>query len=53
VAPLAAITAVSGVLFFYALWLDTATRVTAAARTNLVFGFLLSYLLLKEKENWQ
>jgi len=52
-APLALITAVSGVLFFYALWLDTATRVTAAARTNLIFGFLLSYLMLKEKSQWQ
>jgi drug/metabolite transporter (DMT)-like permease len=53
VTPMALITAVSGVCFFYALWLDTATRVTAVARTNLIFGFLFSYLLLKEKADWQ
>lgn len=52
-APLALIAVASGVCFFYGLWLDTATRVTAAARTNLIFGFLLSYLLLKERADWQ
>ena len=52
-APMALIAVASGVFFFYALWLDTATRVTAAARVNLVFGFLFSYLLLKEKADWQ
>lgn len=52
-APLALIAVASGMFFFYALWLDTATRVTAVARTNLIFGFLFSYLMLREKTDWQ
>lgn len=52
-APVALIAVASGVFFFYGLWLDTATRVTAVARVNLVFGFLLSYLMLKETSEWQ
>ena len=53
IAPLAAIVVVSALSFTYALSLDTATRVTAVARVNLVFGFLLSYLMLREKREWQ
>jgi drug/metabolite transporter (DMT)-like permease len=53
IAPLAIISAAAGVFFFHALWLDTATRATAVLRTNLIFGFLLSYLMLKEKADWQ
>ena len=53
IAPLAAIVVVSALAFTYALSLDTATRVTAVARVNLVFGFLLSYLMLREKWEWQ
>jgi drug/metabolite transporter (DMT)-like permease len=51
--PLALFTAVGSLSFFYALSFDTATRVTAVVRTNLIFGFLLSYLVLKEKAHWQ
>jgi drug/metabolite transporter (DMT)-like permease len=53
VAPLALISGAAGVFFFHALWLDTATRATAVVRTNLIFGFLLSYLVLKERSDWQ
>ncbi len=53
IAPLAAIVTVSALAFMYALSLDTATRVTAVARVNLIFGFLLSYLLLREREDWR
>lgn len=50
--PLVLLTAVGAFSFFYALSLDTATRVTAVVRTNLAFGFLLSYLVLKERAGW-
>jgi drug/metabolite transporter (DMT)-like permease len=52
VAP-ACIAVVSGIFFLSALWLDTATRVTAVARVNLIFGFVFSYLMLKEKADWE
>ena len=51
--PLALLCAVGAACFFYAIRLDTATRVTAVCRTNLIFGFLLSYLLLRERGQWQ
>lgn len=53
VAPLTLIAAVSGIGFMYALALDTATRVAAVGGVNLIFGFLLSYLMLKEKADLQ
>lgn len=53
IAPLTLIATLSGIAFMYALWLDTATRVTAVVRVNLIFGFLLSYLMLREKADWQ
>ena len=37
----------------YALSLDTATRVTAVVRVNLIFAFVLSYAMLGEKSDWQ
>jgi uncharacterized membrane protein len=27
--------------------------VTAVVRTNLIFGFIFSYLMLREKSDWQ
>jgi len=53
IAPLTLISAIAGFCFMYALSLDTATRVTAVVRTNLIFGFLLSYVMLKEKSQWE
>ena len=52
IAPLTIISAMAGLCFMYALSLDTATRVTAVVRTNLVFGFVLSCVLLDEKSDW-
>jgi drug/metabolite transporter (DMT)-like permease len=49
--PLALVTCAGALCFYYALSLDTATRVTAVVRTNLIFGFVLSYLVLKERAN--
>jgi len=43
------VTCAGALCFYYALSLDTATRVTAVVRTNLIFGFVLSYLVLKER----
>jgi drug/metabolite transporter (DMT)-like permease len=53
IAPLAVLSALAGMAFMYALSLDTATRVTAVVRTNLIFGFIFSYLMLREKSDWQ
>ena len=53
IAPLAVLSAVSGITFMYALSLDTATRVTAVVRVNLIFAFVLSYAMLGEKSDWQ
>jgi uncharacterized membrane protein len=53
IAPLAVLSAVSGITFMYALSLDTATRVTAVVRMNLIFAFVLSYVMLGEKSDWQ
>ena len=50
--PLALVSAVSGMAFMYALSLDSATRVTAVVRTNLIFGFVLSYVMLGERSHW-
>ncbi len=44
---------ISTLAFFWALSLDTATRVTAVSRTSLIFGFLLAVFMLKEKSNWR
>ncbi|MBN1460866.1 MAG: DMT family transporter [Armatimonadetes bacterium] len=52
IAPLAILSAAGGVVFMYAISLDTATRVTAVVRTNLIFGFALSYGMLGEKSDW-
>ncbi len=53
IAPLTLISVFAGIFFINALALDTATRVTAVVRVNLVFGFLLSYLMLRETWDWQ
>lgn len=53
IAPLTLLSAAAGLCFIHALWLDTATRVTAVVRTNLIFGFVFSYLILKEQSDWQ
>jgi drug/metabolite transporter (DMT)-like permease len=53
VSPAALIYGLSMVTFFWALSLDTATRVTALNRTSLLFGFLLGYFMLREKANWR
>jgi len=52
IAPLAILSAAAGIVFMYAISLDTATRVTAVVRTNLIFGFVLSYAMLGEKGDW-
>lgn len=52
ITPLAILSAVAGIAFMYAISLDTATRVTAVVRTNLLFGFALSYGMLGEKSDW-
>ena len=53
IAPLALIASFAGICFMEALALDTATRVTAIVRTNLLFGLIFSYVLLREKADWQ
>ena len=53
IAPLALIAVFAGICFMEALALDSATRVTAIVRTNLLFGLIFSYVLLREKSDWQ
>jgi len=52
IAPLAVLSAASGLFFMYAISFDTATRVTALVRTNLIFAFALSYGMLGERSDW-
>ena len=48
--PLALISAVATLCYYLALQIAPVTRVNPLVRINLVFGFLLSYFLLKERE---
>lgn len=38
---------------FWAVSLEEVSKVTAAGRLNLLFGFILSYFLLKETKDWK
>ncbi|NOZ23325.1 MAG: EamA family transporter [Planctomycetes bacterium] len=50
--PISAVNMISIVTFVYALDLATATQYGVLFRTNLVFGFILSLLLLREYKSW-
>lgn len=41
------------ILFFVAISLGDVTRVSSLVRSNLIFGFVLSYFLLHEREHWR
>lgn len=44
--------AIATALYFIALETGPVTKVSAFMRMNLIFGFVLSYFLLKERKNW-
>jgi len=50
--PISAVNLISIITFVYALDLATATQYGVLFRTNLVFGFILSVLLLREYKSW-
>ena len=49
--PLAFISAIATTSYYVAIQLAPITRVNPLIRVNIVFGFLLSYFLLKERQN--
>ncbi|MBI5789463.1 MAG: EamA family transporter [Candidatus Schekmanbacteria bacterium] len=51
--PLAFFSALATALYYMALDLAPVSKVQPLVRANLLFGFIFSYFLLKEKDNWQ
>ena len=51
--PLSVLNIVAAYTYMYALYLAPATHFTILFRTSLVFGFLLSFFVLKEHEGWR
>lgn len=49
--PLALFSMVATICYYVAVQIAPITKVNPLMRTNLIFGFILSYFLLKEREN--
>lgn len=53
IVPVAFWSFVASLLFYFALKYAPASKVNPLFRANLLFGFLLSYFMLKEKTDWK
>lgn len=51
--PLSALNVVAAYTYMHALFLAPATHFAILFRTSLIFGFLLSFFVLKEHEGWR
>jgi len=52
ISGIAFISMLATVCYYYSIGLAPITRVNPLVRMNLLFGFIFSYFLLKEKEDW-
>ncbi len=53
VLPVAFLSFIASLLFYVALKYAPVSKINPLVRANLLFGFLFSHYLLKEKEGWK